>query len=153
MQDQEYSAVAKWSMVVLFAGILLLTTVWGFTAIQTILSAVFQNTPVMTFDKSGFYMPGFAISSIGFLVALLYQPITKSQPSKRANNVIGTLLIAGIAIAFVLPYIVHSQVAQYAANNRYIECKAASHQWVFYHRIVYTIDGIACSSELKNTSN
>lgn len=85
---------------------------------------------------------GIGLAVLSF--AIFYEGILKRELTKKITSIITKSAIAGIALMFLLPYLIQQPVNKQLADKNYINCVQASYQWLLYENLVYAKNTSIC---------
>ena len=149
MNVTEEEPVSKW---VVYGGMLLfgLLGVAGLflsiSAFMNLFTALNTQPVFISIYKGRYYGFGAGIGSLLFFSGMVYIKVFNKELSHTMNQLLVRLLLGSVALAFILPQIIHYTAANYLEKHDYQVCKARSTQWLFVSTIVYT-KSLPCGKE------
>jgi len=108
-----------------------------------------MGADVVVFDKGSYYALGVGVGLMAIAFAGVQETWLKKPLTKRSTSIISKLAIAGVALTFTVPHILHYASNSYLKNKGYSVCAEASHQWLFVRNIVYIQPSIECNADLN----
>ncbi|MCR6652845.1 MAG: hypothetical protein NVV73_15775 [Cellvibrionaceae bacterium] len=120
---------------------------WGFGSLA---SSLVQSAPVITFNTGIFRFLGVALISIGIASYAAVEWRLRAMPSARVTKLLTRIMIAGLALMFLLPHGIHFPLEKYLFNQGYKICQPKSYANRAYRSVAYAIDVPACIEGLED---
>ena len=138
MKDRDQpSTLLRYSAPTAFLAMTIGALAWFvFGAIDTA-HQLLTDAEVVSFNKGVFYMLGVGIGLAVLSFVLVYEYWLGKPLTNTMTTVCTRIGIGSVAVIFLLPQIVHSQVENYVKDKGYEICPGASHQWLHSRTIVY----------------
>ena len=119
---------------------------WATWSIFDIYNQISSASEVIYFDKGALYMFGVGVGLAVLSFAIFYEGILERELTKKISGIMTKSAIAGIALMFLLPYLIHQPVNKQLTQKKYIICEPASYQWLLYENLAYTKNASICDS-------
>ena len=132
------------TIIFLLAGIAALY--YGVTASLDISESMSSQKSTFMFEKSLFYLYGVGVGLLVYPFLIIYKNVLKLTVNESMSKWASIILLASVALTFILPQIMHYYIDTYTEENNYQICREQSHRWLHVVTIVYAKDG-QCLSE------
>jgi magnesium-transporting ATPase (P-type) len=136
-------------------GFLCLTAAVIFSGIVSFYSAyelyigLTSHADSVTFNKGAMTMLGLCLMFSCLLLGYVWQGVLHKDVSKKAGLFVLRVMLAGLAIAFVLPIVIHIFVDTKMEKENYVVCDGVSYLRFHYKRYVYTKNNDICSELVR----
>ena len=111
---------------------------WTINAALEMLTEIKAQSKYITLDKGAYYLFG---GGLFFLLMSLIVPVGHLVPDSKAkkySKYFMTLMLASVALVFILPHAVHYFTEKHVFADGYEICEARSKQWLHAKTIVYS---------------
>lgn len=135
--------------VAFFAILTILSLVWFFISVTSLLSQFRLNESVIAFDKGSMYMLGVGIGLLSLTIGGLMQGIFGKVLTSKWESLFKRSLVVSIIVMVALPQLAQYSVDSYARKQHYDICNEATYKWFLYSKYYYTDNQIACNKLVK----
>ena len=105
---------------------------------------VFTHRESITFNKNVFYLLGSGIGLALLSVGGIYQSILGNTVTNRLAGTFTKAILGAVALAFILPHVVHYALDNYLMDQGYEICPEVSNQWLKVRTIVFVANRDVC---------
>ena len=113
-------------------------------------AAVLESAPVVTFNSGVMKLFGIGLAASAFTGYAIAEIRLGRPPSAKMAKSVTSTIIAGLALLFLLPHLVHTPLERHLFSEGYKLCEPLSHRWLSYKTIVYVNDVPTCINSVKN---
>ena len=145
MEDRDQpSTLLRYSAPLSFITMAVGAFVWLAFGVTGLVHQLQNASDFISFNKSVFYMFGVGLGLSILSFVLVYEYLLGKTLTNKLSGICTKLGFGGVAIMFLLPYIVHNKIDSHAKNKGYVICHEASHQWFHSRTIVYVLNKNIC---------
>ena len=145
MEDREKPPLlVRYASVTFFIVLAMGTFTWFCLTATDVVQQVFAKSDSVTFDKGVFYLLGAAIGSALLSAGGVYEGILGNVLTDRLTGFFTKAMIGAVALAFILPHVVHYALDNYLIDQGYEVCPEVSSQWLQVRTIVFVTNRDVC---------
>lgn len=118
---------------------------WFVINLNALISGIFNDLPIISFDKGSTYMLGAGIFGLVIIIAAFIKVRLKKTLATKSTTFFVNSLIFSFILMFGFPHIAHYAVNRYAQQENYKVCNAATYRSRLYSIFYYTKTNFDCN--------